>query len=70
MENSKKVTYSKTGSGHWKITTTHYGKEISTTTTNSLAIDCLYDEDFKGRYTSKQAEKSLRNQIITANKNN
>ena len=59
----------KTGYGHWKITTTHYGKEISCTTTNSMAIDA-YD-CFNGEWKrgSVNAYNSLRNEIIRKNKN-
>ena len=50
------------GYGHWKITTTHYGKEINCTTNNASAIDDAKDG-------IKKAIKSLREEIINKNKN-
>lgn len=49
------------GYGHWKITTTFYGKEISTVTNNSIAVD-NYKND------SVSAEKTLRAECIRKNK--
>lgn len=56
---------SQSGYGHWTIETCHYGKLISTTTTDSMSID-----DFKSDNTrrSNAAMKNLRKQIIWANK--
>jgi len=48
--------------GHWKITTTHYGKKIYCTTNNASAIDDAKDG-------IKKAIKSLRQEIISNNKN-
>ena len=49
------------GYGHWKITTTHYGKEIYCITTNSRAVDDAKDG-------KKSATKILRREIIENNK--
>lgn len=49
------------GYGHWKITTTHYGKEIYCITTDAHLIDDAKDG-------IKSAIKSLRQQIIIENK--
>ena len=51
------------GYGHWKITTTHYGKEINCTTNNASDIDDARDG-------KKSAIKNLRNEIINKNKTN
>ena len=50
------------GYGHWKITTTHYGKEINCTTNNASAIDDAKDG-------IKKAISALRKEIISNNKN-
>ena len=50
------------GYGHWKIITSHYGKEIYTITTNSTLID-------GAKEGKKSAINSLRKQIINSNKN-
>lgn len=49
------------GYGHWKITTTYYGKEISCTTTNSLAVDDYNDENDR---RSNRGYDSLRHECI------
>lgn len=56
-----------TGYGHWKITTTHYNKVISCTTTNSTAIDDYNSEDGSIKL---RGYKSLREEIIRKNKEN
>lgn len=50
------------GYGHWKISTTHYGKEIYCITSNAPLID-------EAKEGKKSAIKSLRQQIINENKN-
>lgn len=57
------------GYGHWKITTTHYGKEISCTTTNSEAIDSYDSYNREWGKGSGNAYRELRNEIIRKNKN-
>jgi len=49
------------GYGHWKISTTHYGKEIYCITTNSRAVDDARDG-------KKSAINSLRREVIEINK--
>ena len=49
------------GYGHWKISTTHYGKEIYCITNNARLIDDA--RDYK-----KSAIKALRKEIISSNK--
>lgn len=49
------------GYGHWKITTTYYGKEIYCITTNSRAVD-------DAKNGKKSATKILRREIIENNK--
>lgn len=51
------------GCGHFKISTEHYGKIISTVTTNTQAIDAYRDDS-----PSKAALRELRNEIIRRNK--
>ena len=51
--------------GHWKISTLYYGKEISTTTTNSRAVDDYKDDDER---ISNRGLKSLRSEIIESQK--
>ena len=63
-----------TGYGHFKISIEMDGKELSTTTTKSMAIDaafddCYDDEDNDGRfYESRlQAQETLVSEILRAN---
>jgi hypothetical protein len=63
-DHSLQVMFS--GHGHWKITTTHYGKTISTVTTNSQAIDDYKDDDQR---LSNRGKRELRNEIIRNNQN-
>lgn len=60
-----------TGYGHWRITTSYYGKEISTITTDSCSIDDYNCDDFQkdGReLRKKRGALSLRSEIIRKNK--
>lgn len=61
----KRLTIMPSGYGHFKITTTHYNKEISCTTTNTRAIDA-----WKSDTPKKWAYNDLRNEIIRKNKLN
>jgi len=58
MEN---LTILFSGYGHWKIITTHYGKEIYTITTDAHAVSDAKDG-------KKYAIKLLRRDIIQKNK--
>lgn len=61
----------KTGYGHWRITIEYYGKEISSTTTNSMAVDDYNCEEWEkdGRELRKnRGYNSLRNEIIRKHK--
>lgn len=51
----------KTGFGHWRIETLHYGKSISTTTTDSMSIDEYRSDNTR---KSNSAYRNLRRQII------
>jgi hypothetical protein len=44
------------GYGHWKITTTYYGKTITCITTDSMAVD---------DYNSVEGERNLYRQLRT-----
>ncbi len=64
----------KTGYGHYYISIEMDGKELSTTTTNTMAIDaafddCYDDEDNDGRYYESryEAQVSLVKEILRAN---
>ena len=64
----------KTGYGHFKISIEMDGKELSTTTTNTIAIDaafddCYDDEDNDGRYYESrlEAQEELVSEILRAN---
>lgn len=61
----------KTGHGHWRITTTHYNKEISCITTDSCSIDDYYSDEYEkcGKTLRKlRGYKNLRSEIIRKNK--
>lgn len=60
----KSISILPSGHGHFKISTEHYGKTISTVTTNTQAIDAWRDDN-----PSKEALRELRNEIIRNNKN-
>lgn len=66
-----KLHITPSGYGHWKIATTHYGKEISTVTTDSMSIDDYNSEDDEkdGRELRKlRGYNALRSEIIGRNK--
>jgi len=65
----KILTVMPSGYGHWKITTTHYGKRISCTTNNSMAIDTYQCNDAEWKRGSVGAYNELRREIIRKNKN-
>ena len=67
----KHITILKSGYGHWKITMEYRGKDISTTTTNSMAIDDYNCDEFEkdGRVLrKKRGYKQLKNELVR-NKN-
>jgi hypothetical protein len=69
MKNNLTVTPS--GHGHYKVTTTHYNKEIYCITNNMSAIDDFKSEDWDkdGRELRKlRGYKSLRFECIRKNK--
>lgn len=62
----------KVGAGHFKVSIDFMDKELSTITTNTMAIDaafddCYDDEDNSGRYyeSREEAQESLVNEIFT-----
>lgn len=60
------------GYGHWRVTTTYYGKEINCTTTDSTAIDDWNSDEYEkcGRELRKlRGYRKLRYYCIRANKN-
>jgi len=64
----------KTGYGHFNISIEMEGKELSITTTNTMAIDatfddCYDDEDNDGRYYESrlEAQEALVSEILRAN---
>lgn len=64
----------KTGYGHFNISIEMDGEELSTTTTNTMAIDaafddCYDDEDNEGRYYESrlEAQEALVSEILRAN---
>ena len=65
MKNNLEIR--QTGYGHCRITTDYYGRQISTITTNSMAIDD-YNSDYyekEGKeLIKKRGYNSLRNEII------
>jgi hypothetical protein len=69
----KKISIIPSGYGHFKITTTYRNKDISTVTTNTLAIDRYRDTDKPDRsrgergLTRNQAANALYNEIVRNN---
>ncbi len=70
----KTLRNKKIGYGHFYITIEIDGKEVGTTTTNTMAIDagfddCYDDEDNDGRYyeSMEEAQLSMISEILTAN---
>ena len=68
------LSYGKTGYGHFRITIEMEGKEYATTTTNSMAIDAAFDDDYDMEDRSecyyecqREAQEALVNEILTAN---
>jgi len=53
--NERNLSITKTGYGHWRVSCTYRGKTISTTTTNSIAVD-----DFKSNYGEKNEDNQNR----------
>lgn len=68
---TKNLSVSPSGHGHYKVTTTHYGKEISCITSNMPAIDDFKSDEYEkdGRELRKlRGYKSLRDECIMVNK--
>ena len=68
----KNINITFSGYGHFKISTTVRGKEYSTVTTNTMAIDRYKDDETpatRGLFynTRNQAAQALYNEIKTAN---
>ena len=64
-----------TGYGHFRISFTIRGKEYTCTTTNTLAIDRVNDDDDNRQYgkfyeTKKQALQALYNEVKQATEGN
>ena len=73
-ELTKTLTYVRKGYGHFYITIEMNGKEFGVTTTNTMAIDAVFDdsydeEDNSRRFYENQydAQVSLVSEILTAN---
>lgn len=65
------IIIKQTGYGHWKVSTMYYGKLISTTTTDSIAIDDYNSDPYEkeGRRLRKlSGYNALREEIIRDNK--
>ena len=62
MKNS--ITFTRTGYGQWKVTTEHFGKEISMHFTYAPTYDLITSQE-RGY---KNSIKNLRSRIINANK--
>lgn len=60
----KTINFTQTGHGQWKASTIHYGKEISMYFTCAPTYDLIKSQE-RGY---KSAIKSVRDQIISANK--
>ena len=75
MKNANETLRSKkTGRGHFTISIEIDGKELKTTTTNTMAIDAAFDlnyneEDNTGSYyqSTEEAQRDLVNEILRAN---
>lgn len=68
----KFVGITKTGSGHYRVTFTYRGRNISCTTTNSLAVDAMVLHEWerkRGAFypTCKTAYLALYNECKRAN---
>ena len=59
------ITIMPSGYGLWKVTTHHYGKEISAVTTDTRAIDAYNDDNER---KSNRGKRELRAIVINANK--
>lgn len=67
----KTISVKKTGYGHWKISMEYRNKTISTTTTNSMAVDDFnssIDEKQGRRLRWKAGHEQLKQEIILANR--
>lgn len=66
MKTNHSITVTRTGSGHWYVSTTHYGKQIGATITDAQAIDDYYDRTGNDR-RSARGLRDLRRQVIDRN---
>jgi hypothetical protein len=71
---AKTLRRTKTGYGHFTISIEIDGVEYNATTTNTMAIDAAFDENYNdednsGRFfeTREEAQNALINEIIYAN---
>jgi hypothetical protein len=65
MKSTHSLSVSITGYGHWLISTDHYGKKISCTTTNARAIDQYKQGETQAEVN--RGYKQLRKEIIGKN---
>lgn len=68
--NERNLKIEMSGYGHWKISIDYRGKRISTTTTNSVAVDNFkseYGEKQDGRNRVKEGYEDLCNEVIRDN---
>ena len=71
MKQTNNLTVIPSGHGHYKVITTHYGKNISCVTSNMPAIDDFksYDDEKDGRELRKlRGYRTLRAECISKNK--
>lgn len=69
-ENRRRLTIRKTGYGHFKISCLWYGREYSTTTTDTVSVDNFRSEDdekWEGRNRVLYGYECLCGQIKNAN---
>lgn len=69
-QNERNLSIRMTGYGHWKVECDFRGKRISTTTTNSIAVDNFnseFGEKQEGRNRRKEGYEDLINEIIREN---
>ncbi len=71
MKTTHDLTVTPSGHGHYRVSTTHYGKEISCITSNMPAVDDYKSDDYEkdGRELRKlRGYRSLRAECISKNK--
>lgn len=71
VRNDRNLRIQPRGYGHWSISIDYRGVRISTTTTNSVAIDNFYSEEWektpRGCNRRKEGYQDLCNEIINDN---